>query len=72
MTQALEKAFAEVAKLPAEQQDRFARWILDELEDERRWDESFANSQGALSKLAGDARREISQGEAKDLDPAKL
>lgn len=72
MTQALEKAFAEVAKLPAEQQDRFARWILEELEDEQQWDESLARSQGALSKLAGEARAEIERGESEDLDPAKL
>ena len=52
--------------------DRFARWILDELEDEQRWDESFAGSQGALAKLAGEARRAVERGESEELDPAKL
>jgi transcriptional regulator with XRE-family HTH domain len=32
---ALEEAFAEVAKLPSEQQEQFAAWIREELEDER-------------------------------------
>jgi hypothetical protein len=71
MTQALEKAFAEVAKLPAEQQDRFARWILEELEDEQHWDKRFARSQEALGKLAVEARGAIERGESEDLDPAK-
>lgn len=72
MTQALERAFAEVAKLPVEQQDRFARWILDELKDEQQWDKSFARSQGALAKLAAEARGAVERGESEDLDPAKL
>jgi hypothetical protein len=72
MTQALEEAFAEVAKLSPEQQDRFALWILEELEDEHRWDQSFAESQDALGKLAAEARRAIARGDVDDLDPAKL
>lgn len=72
MTQALEKAFAEVARLPAEQQDHFARWILEELQDEQHWDASFAGSQGALARLAEEARGAIERGESEDLDPAKL
>jgi hypothetical protein len=72
MTQALEKAFAKVARLPAEQQDQFARWILEELEDELNWDTSFAESQGALAKLAAETRGAIERGETEDLDPAKL
>jgi hypothetical protein len=72
MTQALEKAFAEVARLPAEQQDQFAHWILEELDDDQRWDASFAASQGTLTRLAVEAQAEIERGEAEDLDPAKL
>ena len=72
MTQALEKAFAEVAKLPAYQQDRFACWILDELEDEQRWDESFAGSQRGLAKLAAETRQSVERGESEELDLAKL
>lgn len=32
MVELLEKAFAEVAKLPVDQQERFAQWILDRLD----------------------------------------
>ena len=72
MTQALEKAFAEASKLPDEEQDRIARWLLEELADERAWDEKFARSQDALSKLADQALEEIARGEVSDLDPSKL
>jgi hypothetical protein len=45
MTQLLEKALTEVYKLPPEKQDAIAAVILEELEDEQRWDAAFAASQ---------------------------
>ena len=41
MTQLLEMAFAKAAALPQEEQDRFARFLLAELESEERWAELF-------------------------------
>ena len=38
MTQLLKKVLIEVSKLPPEAQDTIASIILEELEDERRWD----------------------------------
>jgi hypothetical protein len=51
MTTLLEKAIAELAKLPETQQDSMAQWILDELEDDARWDQAFAASQSQLELL---------------------
>jgi hypothetical protein len=51
MTKLLEQAFAEAAKLTPQEQDAFAQWILDEL-DERRRDEAFAKSTHSREKLA--------------------
>jgi hypothetical protein len=48
------------------------RWLLDELRDEERWGEQFGTSQGALGKLAAEARAERKGGRATDLDPEKL
>jgi hypothetical protein len=45
MTQLLEKALAEVYKLPPERQDAIAAVILEELEDEQRWEKAFTKSQ---------------------------
>ena len=37
MTQLLQKAFERAAQLPQEEQDKFARFLLTELESEQRW-----------------------------------
>ena len=55
MTELLEKALAKVARLPDHEQDAFARWLLDELESERRWCRAFETSQGRLAELAREA-----------------
>lgn len=51
MTEMLEKAVAKVKQLPAEQQDAIAALILEEVEDEARWDALFARSHGVLFTL---------------------
>ena len=72
MTRALDAAIAKLAALPADEQDRVAQWLIEELRDEEQWASSFAGSQGALSKLATEARADIAHGRAKDLDPEDL
>lgn len=67
MTQLLEKALNEVAKLPAAEQDALAAILLDELASEQRWSESFAKSQDALAKLAEEALAEHVAGKTKPL-----
>ena len=42
-------------RLPDYEQDAFARWLLDELESERRWSRAFETSQGQLAELAREA-----------------
>ena len=44
MTQLLEQAFREAQKLPDDAQNALAQLILDELQDEERWDEAFART----------------------------
>ncbi|HTF13554.1 MAG TPA: hypothetical protein VK643_02715 [Burkholderiales bacterium] len=67
MTQLLEKALNEVAKLPASEQDAVAAILLEELASERRWAESFARSQDSLAKLAEQALAEYAAGRTKPL-----
>jgi len=62
MTDLLEKAFREAAKLPAEAQDALASVLLAELESEREWEERFTASEGALGELADDALEEFRHG----------
>jgi hypothetical protein len=72
MTQALDAAIEKLAKLPPEEQDRVARWLLDELRDDAEWTRQFSVSQDALGKLAAEARAEKAAGRAGELDPNKL
>jgi hypothetical protein len=71
MTHVLENAIAEVAKLPAEEQDRIGQWILAESADERSWNEQFQTSQDILADLADEALEQDARGEATELDPRK-
>jgi hypothetical protein len=72
MTPSLERAFTEVAKLPDDEQERFAAWILAELAAERRWEESFAASKDALAELADEALADFRAGKTRPLDPDTL
>ena len=58
MTDLLERAFAEAAKLPPAEQEALAAWILEELAAERHWQESFRQSADLLDKLADEALNE--------------
>jgi len=72
MTKPLEKAFKEVSKLPEVEQNIFARWLLEELASERKWEKTFAESEDVLSKLAEDALKEHRKGKTKPLNIDEL
>lgn len=67
MTELLEKAFAEAAKLPEETQDRIAAELLRELADDAKWDASFASSAPELERLAAEALEEYRAGRTEEL-----
>lgn len=60
MTEMLEKAIAEVKLLSEADQDAIAQFILEELEDERRWEASFSHPKSPLliEKLLAEAEAE--------------
>jgi hypothetical protein len=72
MTQLLEKAFAEAAKLSALEQNAFANWILEELASEQRWQFAFANSEDQLATLAKEALMEYQMDETEPFLPDQL
>ncbi len=67
MTQLLEKALREVAKLPPSEQDAVAAILLEELASEQKWGELFAKSQDLLAQMAGEALGEDRSGKTKPL-----
>lgn len=68
----LEEVFARVAKLPKEEQDAIARWLMEELASEQRWERLLAGSQDKLASLADQALAEYRQGQTQQLDPDRL
>ncbi len=68
MTELLEKAFAEASKLSPEEQDFLAQILLDDLAPEELWEQSFAQSEDKLARLADKALAEYRRGETKPLE----
>lgn len=72
MTKLLEQAIARVKQLPETEQDAIAALILEELEDEARWNKAFAQSYDVLAELAAAALVEDQAGKTQELDPENL
>jgi hypothetical protein len=72
MTERLEQAIAQLGTLSTDQQDAIANLILAELEEEQRWDDSFARSPNLLAKLAAEAMAEHRSGKTQELDQETL
>ncbi len=60
MTNLLQQAFKRASELPQDKQDKFARFLLAELESERQWAELFnrPESEELLEQLADEALAE--------------
>jgi hypothetical protein len=61
MNAALKRAFEAAERLPEPMQESLASIILQEIEDERGWDERFASTQTELAELARRAEIEIAE-----------
>ena len=72
MTVLLQKAFAEAAKLPQEQQDLLASRLLAELAEEDDFDRTIAASADKLAGLAREAISEYRSGKTEELKPDQL
>mgnify|MGYP001561072813 FL=1 len=67
MTRLLEKAVEEISKLSRTEQDSIAAVILEEISDEKKWEESFLASKKGLKLLAKEALAEYQSGRTKPL-----
>lgn len=72
MTELLNQAVARIKNLPDNEQDAIATIILEELEDEMKWEQAFGDSQDLLAELAAEAMTEYKAGKTQELDPEKL
>ena len=67
MTQLLQQALAEVEKLSVPAQDAMAVFILEEIEDDWRWEQAFAVLRTELARLAAKAREDVRAGRVKNM-----
>jgi hypothetical protein len=58
MTDLLKKAFDAASRLPKDEQDAVAEWLLAELASEEEWRWRLAETQDALSMLGREALRD--------------
>ena len=70
MNALLEKAIAEIARLPETAQEAIASIILDEIRAEREWDERFAATQDGLGAAVRVAIAEAARGDVLPCDPS--
>jgi hypothetical protein len=65
MAELLQKVMAKLSELPEKEQEEIASLILAEIEDEKKWQTSFANSEKQLEILAEEALTEFKQGKTR-------
>ena len=69
MTTLLQRAVAEVEKLPAQDQDAIAVRLLAEVDDERQWNKRFASTtDDQWDRLVAGVRRDVAEGGTLPLD----
>ena len=69
MTKLLERAIAEIQKLPPEVQDAIATRLMEDLADEILWEKQFAStSDEEWDRIVKEVKAEIARGATIDLD----
>jgi hypothetical protein len=69
MTSLMEKAFKEIQKLPSYLQDELAQQLLEDVQNELKWQESLSNPDtalGILQKMAEQALIEDQEGKTEN------
>ena len=75
VTPAMNTIMKMIEQLPEADQEKVAdhlREYLADLEDEERWDQSFAESEDQLIHAAREARKQIAQGKSEPMDFDRL
>jgi len=67
MPEWLERAIAVLKTRSADEQNAIAAIILEELEEEAKWDAAFAKSQDLLASMAAEAMAEYRAGQTQKL-----
>ncbi len=72
MTTLLEKAFKEASMLPEVDQNALAKWIIEKLHSESKWQKKFGETENILEKLANEAIEDKRKGKTTPLSQNQL
>jgi hypothetical protein len=72
MTKLMEQAIERLRSLPEASQDAVAEFVLSELAEDQRWEQTSLNHADVLRKLADEAREDFRAGRTTPLDPETL
>ena len=72
MTKLLSEAIDTLRRLPADEQDRYAGFLLREIEEDREWEQTSVKHADKLRKLADQAIADDRAWRTEELDPDKL
>jgi len=67
MTRLLERAFKKASQLPEVEQNALAKWVIEEIDSEGKWEKAFSGSEDILDKLADEALTAYKDGKTKQL-----
>ena len=72
MTQKLQKVIEKLQSLPAEKQDQMAGFVLQELQEDAKWEATTAKHRQNAARLVAQVLEDEKQGRTKKLDPETL
>jgi hypothetical protein len=72
MTVLMEEAIKRLQAVPANEQDRLARFVLNELQQDERWAASTEANADRVQKLISDVLADDAAGKCEPLDPDQL
>jgi len=68
----VDEAIKELKSYSPVEQNKIAKWLLEELKSDRKWDNSFSESENILEQLANETLEEERKGETTVFEPEKL
>ncbi len=72
MATLLERAFKEASRLPEIEQNAFAKWVIEELNSDRKWGSVLSESESALDWLAEEAIEEDLTGNTRPMNQERI
>jgi hypothetical protein len=71
MTKAVQQLIERINQMPEEEQEQYATWFLEELDDDAHWDRLLAGSGDVIDRMAEQALQAKAEGRTTDRFPRR-